>query len=64
MPESRLNNPMDTGITRPRRALSVRRSMSGFNVFVLVDILALPAIVIALVVLVRNRDKPTRQRNL
>jgi hypothetical protein len=40
------------------------RSMSGFNLFVLVVILALPAIVIALVVLVRNRNKPTRQRDL
>ena len=36
--------------------------MSGFNLFVLVVILALPAIVVALVVLVR--DKPTRQRDL
>jgi hypothetical protein len=38
--------------------------MSGFNLFVLVVILSLPAIVIALVVLVRNRDKPRRQRDL
>jgi hypothetical protein len=44
-------------VARLRRASarSVRRPMSGFDLFVLVVILALPAIVIATVVFLRNR---------